>query len=145
MYSKPAGDRYAEVNRRMRSSYEQLASTPRHYYSQQMCSVTPSTQHQLHRINISHSFPRQQQCLSQIHLLQSFIVQLYHSQVLWPKKLINNDKALPSGAIEQTLSAADDVIARYPNLKGSKLPTLAISKRSFLRGENNEAVYWTSM
>ena len=32
----------------------------------------------------------------------------------------------PSGAIEETLSAADDDIAHYPNLKGSKLPTLAV-------------------
>ena len=49
-----------------------------------------------------------------------------HSQMLQPNKLINNDKALPSGAIEETLSAANDDIARYPNLKGSKLPTLAV-------------------
>ena len=68
-----------------------------------------------------------------------------HSQMLQPKKLINNDMALPSGAIEETISAADDDIASYPNLKGSKLPALAVklAKEAVLWGENNEAVYST--
>lgn len=43
-----------------------------------------------------------------------------------PSKVKCNDKALPSGAIEERLSTAEEVIGRYPKLKGSKLPTLAV-------------------
>lgn len=56
--------------------------------------------------------------------------------MLQPKKLISNEKALPSGAIEETLSAADDVIARYPNLKGSRLPTLALKLAKEAQGSS---------
>ena len=36
-----------------------------------------------------------------------------------------SEKTLPSGAIQEFLDDIDDVIARYPNLKGAKLPTLS--------------------
>lgn len=35
-------------------------------------------------------------------------------------------KALPSRAIQESLDDINDVIARYPNLKGAKLPTLSM-------------------
>ena len=41
------------------------------------------------------------------------------------KKVKVSDKALPSGAIEESLDDISDTIARYPGLKGAKLPTLA--------------------
>ena len=139
-----------ELESWLRSSYEQLTSTPRHHYSKQMCLTTPNPLQQ------SASTPSHQDppffppamAVSQLDPLAPVVHRpaVPHSQMLQPKKLINNDKALLSGAIEETLTAANDDIDRYPNLKGSKLPTLAAcqaSKSSFLWGENNEAVYST--
>ena len=40
------------------------------------------------------------------------------------KKVKVSDKALPSGAIEESLDYISDTIATYPALKGAKLPTL---------------------
>lgn len=51
---------------------------------------------------------------------------LQQNTVHQPKKVKSTENALPSGAIDGTLSSAADVIARYPNLKESKLPTLAV-------------------
>ena len=42
------------------------------------------------------------------------------------KKIKTTEKALPSTSIQESLSDIDDVIASYPNLKGAKLPTLAM-------------------
>ena len=42
------------------------------------------------------------------------------------KKVKVSERALPSGAIQESLENIDDVIARYPSLKGAKLPTLAM-------------------
>ena len=42
------------------------------------------------------------------------------------KKVKVSEKALPSGAIQVSLDDINDVIARYPNLKGAKLPTLSM-------------------
>ena len=41
------------------------------------------------------------------------------------KKIKVSDKALPSGIIQESLDDINDIIARYPGLKGAKLPTLA--------------------
>ena len=41
------------------------------------------------------------------------------------KKVKVSEKALPSGAIQESLDDINDTIARYPSLKGAKLPTLA--------------------
>ena len=89
----------------------------------QHSASTPSHQYQPF-------FPRQQQCLSPPVVHRPAVP---HSQMLQLKKLISNEKAPPSGAIEEALSAADDVIACYTNLKGSKLPTLAmkLAKEAF--------------
>ena len=38
------------------------------------------------------------------------------------------EKALPSSSIQESLSDIDDVIPSYPNLKGAKLPTLAMKR-----------------
>ena len=133
----------------MRSSYEQLTSTPRHHYSKQMCLTTPNPlQHSASTPSHQyHPFFPPAMAVSQSDPPTPVVHRpaVPHSQIVQPKKLINNDKALPSGAIEETLSAADDDIAHYPNLKGSKLPTLAVklAKEAVLWGENNEAVYST--
>ena len=145
MCSKPAGDRYAEVKSWLRSSYEHLT----YHYSKQMCLTTPNPlQHSASTPSHQyHPFFPPAMVVSQSNQPAPVVHRpaVPYSQMLQPKKLINNDKALSSGAIEQTLSAADDDIARYPNQKGSKLPTLAVrlAKKSFLWGENNEAVYST--
>lgn len=48
------------------------------------------------------------------------------SVTLQLKKIKPTERALPSGAIQEPLDNVDDVTARYPNLKGAKLPTLAM-------------------
>ena len=88
-------------------SHQRLASTPQHYHLQSD-TVGPNQRSPLpppafHPPAIASS-----------------------SQISQPKKLVSKGKALPSGAIEETLSDVDDVFARYPTLRGSKLPTLAV-------------------
>ena len=112
-----------EVDSWIRSSQQQLASTPRHSHYASFTSnppqylqlSAPTQQHQ--------QFPSPATAVSQPNPPPPAIPR---SHTLQPKKLVTNDKALPSGAIEERLSAADDVIARYPNLKGGKVPTLAV-------------------
>ena len=53
------------------------------------------------------------------------------------KKVKFSERALSSGAIQESLDDINDAIARYPSLKGAKLPTLAqnLAKEAVL-GEN---------
>ena len=115
--------RLIEIESQFQSWYQPLASTPRQHHTQ-MNSITTNPLQYLQTDSIS-PLPHQQQPLHQQFFPRAAAAS-QPSQVLQPKKLINNDKALPSGGIEETLSTVEDVIARYSSLKGCKLPALAV-------------------
>lgn len=107
-------------------------STPHHQL--ELVSPTPASTHQLHPYqqpmsagpSTSHQLFPPTQTATSPYLPPAPAATTTSQQSAQLKKVKANERALPSGAIQESLDDVDDVMARYPNLKGAKLPTLAM-------------------
>ena len=114
------------------------ASTRQLYPYQQQMSAGPSTSQQPQQMSAgpsaSHPNPSTPAVISPYLAPTTTTTSQQNAQplsglppaTLQLKKVKATESALPSGAIQESLEDIDDVMARYPNLKGAKLPTLAM-------------------
>lgn len=115
------------------------ASTHQLYPYQQQMSAGPSTLQQPQQMSAGPSasqqhFPSTSRVISPYLVPATTTTSQQNAQPLSGlpsatsrlKKVKVSERALPSGAIQESLENIDDVIARYPSLKGAKLPTLAM-------------------